>query len=187
MNKYYRNKKSKTKKVLLICGFCLILMTGALGSYKLLLKKDSSNSSSEQQPIDKKSIDFGSPSKEEKTATDANKENVAKQMEQDQLNTEGKKSVVPVITSPVPSPATNPKDLRISAYISGIFEDNGTCTATIKGSTTIIKSSKGFKNVSTTDCEPINISLAPGPWTINMSYDSINAKGQSSTITFGVN
>ncbi|MBX4197078.1 hypothetical protein KW801_00795 [Candidatus Saccharibacteria bacterium] len=71
----------------------------------------------------------------------------------------------------------------IRAYISGVLEDGGTCTATATapGQATVSASSTGFKNVSYTQCAPINWNLSSGDWTITLSYKSSSTTVSTST------
>jgi uncharacterized protein YxeA len=68
----------------------------------------------------------------------------------------------------------------VRAYLPGVFEDDGICTATVtKDGQTITKSSTGFKNVSYTQCAPIkwDSPLSAGMWNMVFSYKSVSAQG----------
>lgn len=68
----------------------------------------------------------------------------------------------------------------VRAYVSGVYEDGGICTATaVQGSQVVTRSSTGFKNVSYTQCPPIEWNLSSGTWTIKVTYKSTTAEGQS--------
>lgn len=85
---------------------------------------------------------------------------------------EGKKVVYPVITGA--------SHEEVNAYVSGIVEDGGTCTATAtKGSQTITGTSTGFANVSYTSCPPISLSLPAGKWSVVLNYSSATSEGKS--------
>ena len=84
-----------------------------------------------------------------------------------------KKTVYPVITSA--------SRTEVYAYVSGVLEDGGTCTATAtQGSQTKTASAAGFANVSYTSCKPIKISLPAGTWSVVVSYSSAGFEGKSS-------
>lgn len=93
-----------------------------------------------------------------------------------------KKSVTPTITNTTGS---------ISAYVMGVFEEGGTCTATfVKSGETLSKSSVGFQNASYTQCSPIPLEsgyLSKGTWTVTVSYSSAAAEGTSLSKNFEVN
>ncbi len=189
MRKYSNSTGSKknSRKALLISGVCLIVVVVAAGTYVYVHNKNQSKIKDTTGQINPDDINYSPPTETDKAEVDANKQNVSNQINNDnQAPASGQKQVTPVITSPVPSPGTNSTQTRVTAYIPGIFEDGGTCTATIKGAKTITQTSSGFKNVSTTDCEPMNISLTPGQWTITLSYSSATAKGQSNSVNFKV-
>lgn len=74
----------------------------------------------------------------------------------------------------------------INAYITGIFEEGGVCTATLtNGESTSTRSSTGFGNASYTQCAPIDLSgtgIAKG-WSATVTYESSTAKGTSEVVT----
>lgn len=94
----------------------------------------------------------------------------------------GKKTVTPVITSADKS--------EVRAYVPGIVEDGGTCTATFThGQDTVNASSKAFSNVSYTSCKPITLNgplNISGKWTVVVSYSSVTSEGKSEPFTFEV-
>lgn len=97
-----------------------------------------------------------------------------------QTTASGKRQVVPIITSV--------DSLRLSAYVPGVFEEGGTCTAVFtQGSTRVTRQSAGFQNASYTQCAPITPSLPnKGFWSVYVTYSSTTAEGQSKPQTFEV-
>ena len=97
-------------------------------------------------------------------------------------NPGSKKQVTPVIT--------NASQEQINAYVPGVFEEGGSCTATLtKGNKTVTKTSTGFQNVSYTSCAPINISgqlTERGTWSLVLSYNSTTAEGKSAAASLEV-
>lgn len=86
-----------------------------------------------------------------------------------------KKKVSPIITSA--------DKQSVYAYVPGIVEDGGTCTATYShGQDKVTASSQAFSNVSYTSCKrialdgPLNIS---GTWSVVVSYSSSTSEGNS--------
>jgi hypothetical protein len=79
---------------------------------------------------------------------------------------------------------TEATNTEVRGYISGVLEDNGTCTATAtkQGRQTATATSTGFMNVSYTQCAPISwgTTLASGQWTITVSYKSSSTAASSS-------
>jgi hypothetical protein len=72
----------------------------------------------------------------------------------------------------------------VKSYVSGVFEDGGSCTATASnGSQTASGSSTGFQNVSYTQCPPIswNSPLSAGKWTVTVNYKSATTQASHTT------
>lgn len=77
--------------------------------------------------------------------------------------------------------------IDIRAFIPDVIEGNGTCTATlILNGQVVTKSSKGFIDSTTSQCEPILIPVnefpATGTWDLTVSYASSGYKGTSSSM-----
>jgi hypothetical protein len=97
-------------------------------------------------------------------------------------SSDGKLVVAPVITSA--------DSTSVKAFIQGVVEDGGTCTAKLsQGATNLTFTSDGFVNASYTSCAPINITpaLSKGSWTVTVSYSSSKAAGTSKPQTIEVN
>lgn len=74
--------------------------------------------------------------------------------------------------------------VEIRAYISGVVEDRGTCTATLKqGSRTVVKTTTGAADATTSRCVPFRFPAsdlgASGTWSVTLSYGSDSAQGTS--------
>lgn len=133
---------------------------------------------------DGKKIKLAPPTKDEKQQVEDHKSDLAKQeAAANSSSSSGTKTSSVVITSPSSS---NPAGTGVRAYVNGVFEEGGTCTATAtQGSSTVAKSSTGFGNVSYTQCAPIDwdAPLGAGKWTISVSYKSAStSSSQSVTI-----
>ena len=126
----------------------------------------------------KETINFAPTSPVEQKETDDHKDELVK----DQPATtppagtsNGKKAVTPTIT--------NADSQSINSYVMGIFEEDGTCTATFtRNGTTRTKTSAGFGNVSYTQCAPMDLEsgfLSAGTWQVVVSYSSAKAEGAS--------
>lgn len=176
-----KSKKHTTKKKVLVSALLVFLLVGGgLGAYKFMHRNDVPVTTTERQPT----VNYSEATAAEKKEADANKERIVKETEEPAPSgtPSQKKAVIPTITQANPN--------NISSYVSGIFEEGGTCTATFtKGSTTLTKTSSGFQNVSYTQCAPINIEsgfLSPGSWSVKVSYSSDTAQGTSAPSTIGV-
>lgn len=127
-------------------------------------------------------VNLSPPTKAEKQESDQTKQRIVQQQVQPPTPapapTSQKKSVSVTIT--------NASSDTVTAYITGAFEDGGTCTATFtQGSSVVTRTSSGFKNVSYTQCTPITPNLPTGGnWSVKVSYDSDTASGTSAASTF---
>lgn len=178
------NKKSNIqyKKILLpsICIIILILVGGYI--YLRVYQKP-------KVQIDKntsgQTVNYEPARPAEKKETEANKDKIVEQQNAKNNQTTSstdKKTVKPTITN------TNGS---VNAYISGIFEEGGTCTAIFtKENVTLSKTSLGFQNVSYTQCAPMIIGsgfLSPGEWNIIVKYSSDKSEGTSDKQTMVIN
>lgn len=127
---------------------------------------------------DGKQVTLKQATQEEKQENEDNKQDIVKRNEQTNNSTDSsqKKSANLVVTS---------KDSNgVRAYINGIFEEGGTCTATATlGGATRTASAVGFQNVSYTQCAPLdwNTPLTAGTWNISIAYNSATAQANTST------
>jgi cytoskeletal protein RodZ len=131
-------------------------------------------------------IDASPATDEEKQASEQTKENIVQQSQQSSnpstTPSGNKKPVTPVITSASVS--------GVNAYVSGVFEEGGTCTFKFTlGQQSFSRTSSGFENATTTNCTPLVLSRSDfpssGSWKVNLSYSSNSAEGtsaQASTI-----
>jgi cytoskeletal protein RodZ len=168
MAKRKKSKLTKSSKRLLIVALVLLL---GLGAYALFHHKQNSPAkpaakSNNSSP--NSNINYGPPSDAEKQETQAHKEDLAQNPPVSPPTSSGKKAVTPVITST--------EGNQVYAYVPGVFEDGGTCTATF-GPQKLVKTSKGFANASYTSCTPI--SIPTGFSTVVVSYSSSSAEGNS--------
>jgi cytoskeletal protein RodZ len=171
MAKKRKNKLVKVSKPLLVLVLVLAL---SLGAYALLNHNhdDSTKPASKPSSSPNNNINYGPPSNAEKQETQAHKDALAQDSPPAPPPTSsGKKAVTPIITST--------EGNQIYAYVPGVFEDGGTCTATFTqgAQKPIVKTSKGFANATYTSCSPI--SGPAGTWTVVVSYSSSTAEGSS--------
>jgi hypothetical protein len=93
------------------------------------------------------------------------------------ISSNGKKQVTPVISYAGAD--------RLNAYVTGVLEDGGTCTATFtQGTSVVSRTSNGFSNVSYTQCAPITPNLPAGSWSVVVTYSSTTAEGTSQAQSF---
>ncbi len=175
-------KKLLTKKIIIITAIVLLAAGGVGYAYY----KNRHDDTPGQEPT----INYGPPTEEEKQQADDNKDQAVdrKQIDEQAKPADGsKKSVKPIITQA----QELDNRININAYIPGIFEDGGTCTASlVMGSSKVTATSSGFANVSNTNCTPINIPLGQfprsGDWNLTLDYNSGSAVGKSDSVVVKV-
>jgi Tfp pilus assembly protein PilX len=157
-------KKSKNKKLIFALTAIILLAITAFVVFKLVNKTSNPSKTADGQPVN-----LQPATATEKSETDARKEQLGNETSPTTpKNSASSKSSTLTITD------ANATSVR--AYVTGVFEDNGTCTAvaTSSGQNTVTKSSSGFQNVSYTQCAPINWDspLPAGSWQISVTYKS---------------
>lgn len=168
-----KKPRSKKKIALLVAAAVVLLVGGAFAGW-YMLKSD--------EPAAPPGVKLEPATKEEKSETDAHKDALVKQQQDQSANDSsspsGKKQVSVIIT--------NASADSVNAYISGVFEEGGTCSATFtQGGTTVTRTSVGFANVSYTQCAPITPDLPnSNGWSVVVSYTSPAAEGRSETLAF---
>lgn len=115
---------------------------------------------------------------QEKKEVNQNKAKIVQEQQSSNTTTTGKKQVSITITSASSS--------SVNAYVTGVFEDNGMCSATFtQGTTAITRTSSGFSNVSYTQCTPITPNLPNNDgWSVVVKYSSDAAEGTSQAQSF---
>jgi len=162
---------TSTRLLAVVMGAIIVLSAGAF----VWAKYDNNQSgleepaeSSDTSPDGSNSVNLNPPTDEEISETEQHKQQLA----QNDNQSSGTASVV----------ITEASGSVVRAYVSGVFEDGGTCTATAtQDSQTKSGASTGFKNVSYTQCPPIYWNLPPGSWTVTVEYKSDSTSGKQTT------
>ncbi len=171
-----QRKISSRKKYLsnpMLIALVLVLVAGA-GAY--LYKSKIAKPKNQPDPA-KSNVNYSPPTEEEKNpARD-------QPVKPEQISTpEGPKNkVIPSITS------ADKQEVR--AFVAGINEEGGTCTATVTmGSQSVTATSQGFSNVNYTSCPAMKFSspLKAGKWSVTVSYRSATSEGSSEPFSFEV-
>lgn len=180
------NTPSKNKKRLLVLLVFVLLIAGASG-YILWQKRQSSDVA--DSPAPPGTIKYEPATEQEKQETERHKDQlVENQKKAEQENAgrpaDGKKAVTPVITLA----QYGGGNATIQAYVPNIYEEGGSCTATLKnGGKTVTKQSSAFPNATTTDCQHLTIPRADfpmaGKWTVSITYTSAISEGTSNQNT----
>ena len=123
---------------------------------------------------DGKKVNLSPPTTNDKQSNDANKEAI--------VNRDNNLSNPSQPTIPASVIITEATSTSVKAYVQGVYEDGGNCSATAtQGTQVITAASIGFKNVSYTQCAPLNWqrALGAGTWSIKLTYKSGDAEASA--------
>lgn len=175
-------QRQRNKKSLL----ATILISGAIGVLFFLiwffLFRITGSRSSTQTPRPVNSVDYSSPTKQEQSAG-----NDQKQVNVKKAETEAGQTNISTANVEI-SYATQYNDtVEVRGFVSNVYE-NGTCTAVFSrsGSTSVSTASVAFKDASSTQCgandTPRSKFDVPGIWKVVLTYTSASGvTGSSST------
>ncbi len=83
--------------------------------------------------------------------------------------------------------------VKVSSYVTGVFEDGGTCTLTLsKDGSNVTRTQTGIADATHTTCPTFSIDnnghgvMSAGTWSAVVSYKSTNHSGTSAAKTFEV-
>jgi hypothetical protein len=175
-------KSKKNEKYLII--FSILIVAALLFFLGLFFYKNNSRKQKTTEILP--TINYEPATDEEKKQAEDTKNKIVKQQEaqQDKPTSPSaqKTSVKPTITSTTGS---------VNAYVNGIFEEGGVCTATFtKNESVLSKTSAGFQNASYTQCAPMNLEsgfLSSGRWSVTVRYSSDTSEGTSESQIIEVN
>lgn len=176
----YSSTSRRRKLLPVILGLVVIVVGASFLLYNLLNK---AADKSVVMPETDNSVDLSAPTEEELKETENHKQSLSNDKQNSDSGGQMSSGVTPIITSADQS--------TVRAFISGISEDGGVCTATFsQGVNTFSKQSSGFRDVNSTVCEPINLVRADfvtaGEWTVTLSYRSSLVEGKSQEVKFNV-
>lgn len=172
-NKYLK-KHRNVAIILFVVAICVVC--------GFILYARNTNDTLQTTPSGQK-INLNDPTKEEKdTGNKIKSEIVDKEASQNntsKVSASGKNSVMPTITY---ADQYSGK-VEVGAFISGIFEDGGTCTLRLQKEgavqTTSVSAIKGATSVNCPVMLVDRSSLSPGIWSATVSYSSQSSEGQS--------
>jgi hypothetical protein len=169
-------KKHSTNKKFIILVAAVIVV--ALGGVGFAYKNSKHVDSSVRAP---NSVDYSGPTKQEATAGDAQKDaNKDREKIDTQTPATSQASVVLVDSTQYDN------TVEIRGYVSNVYEDGGTCTATLtNGTAKVTKTSTAFKDATTTQCGAIDIARSEfstaGTWNLTLVYSSPTSTGQATS------
>ena len=180
-NTHTRQQKRKISRKILLISIIIVVAVGFF-VYVAYAQQNKDNT----KP--RKPITYSGPTEQDKK--DAEDENspasTRENIESSNTNSTSasKKQVTPIITNA----SQSGQQVTINSYVSGIFEDGGTCVMkAAKGNNSFSRSVSAFADATTTSCSPLFIESSSfsekGDWTITISYSSKTAEGTSATKT----
>ncbi len=173
------NIKNKSKLTIIVFVVLIILSIGG-GAYSFQ-KMHTNNKPLPAPSTARSDPNLNPPTKEDQQRADKNKQDIINSTAVDtKPAVNGKTAVKPTITYA----ATYGDSVEVGAYVSGIFEDNGSCTATFSnGNTRLEKQVSAVKGSSVVNCPAMSLpssSFSPkGTWSVVVSYNSTAAVGES--------
>lgn len=129
-------------------------------------------------------VNLSPPTKEDAQRVDATKQAIVDRDKQNASSSSqtqnGKKLVKPTITYA----GQYYGSVEVGGYVSGIFEEGGTCTATFtNGSNNFSKDASAVRNANSVSCPTISVpanQFSPkGAWSVVLGYSSTTASGNS--------
>jgi len=161
---------------LIIIGVLLLAAIGGIAWTRHHKSSNQANAGQAAPSAGTSKVNLQPPTTQDKQETQNHKDQLAQTPPAAPTDSStGKKIVSPIIT--------HADKYGTNAYVTGVFEDGGTCTATYtKDSQNITATSQGSENSNYTSCGPMKL---PGPlningtWTVVVSYSSTDAQGKS--------
>ncbi len=175
----------KSKKIFIISLVAVLLIVGGVIGYLTYAKQASMwpFTSSTQENSQSTSSSSDNDSKDTNTTDTtygSDKNNTPSNNETKPDTSNNKQSVAVSITSAGIIGDT----VEVRAYVEGIIEGGGTCTATLTmdGSAPVTGTSEAFVNATSTQCRPIEIAksnVKSGKWNVVVEYTSSTSTGKS--------
>jgi hypothetical protein len=175
-------KSTKSKAILLVV-LVFLLGASAWAINNISNSGNPKNTNTGGQTPNGASPNLNPATAQEKAANDAHKDALIQQQNSPgsaKGNDSGKSAVI-----------TSADNSAVRALVSGVVEDNGTCTFVFtQGSNTITKTSAGVANASTTICALLSPApssfLGKGGWNVALNYTSSTSSVKSSAYSFEV-
>lgn len=183
-----KNRRSPSKKIIIILAIILIGIAAAGSYFAINHNKSDSKNNNNPEPA----VNLNPPTEDEQKAADTVKEKVIEQQktESSQPPQTNSPNTVKPVKPQITYAGQYGDQIEVGGYVSGIFEDGGTCTLTLVGNnatrSATVTSSKGANSV---DCPVMAIKrseLSPGKWTATVTYKSNTASGTSDARAFEV-
>ena len=180
-----KTKRLSKKSLLIVLATTLVVAGGAFALLKTTPDKPVTATTGSD------GINYGPATSAEKKEAEQNKKQVEQRVAiQNQApgnNNSKQRTVQPVI---VDANQYN-EVIEVSAYVPGVVESGGTCTATLQsGDSRIIRAVPGVADATTTRCPIFSIKRSElptgGSWKATVSYTSVAAAGTSEPRMFGV-
>lgn len=184
--------KKQSKKIILFGAVAVVLaaITGASIVAILQNQRNDVSKPASDTSEQKDTINLDPPTKEDVKRVDDNKQSIIDREQQQATpppTSTGKKTVIPTITYA----GQYGQAIEVGAYVTGIFEEGGSCTATFsKGSISFSKSVAAVRSANAVDCPVMSANASEfsqkGSWSVTVTYSSPTATGVSEAKTVEV-
>lgn len=166
--------KNMNKKRIITLVSLLIVLSAVIGSY---LYYQNFISRGETLP----NVNYSPATNEDKSRIDDTKQQA---IDRQNIEKENESNSLQAVSPSITYAGQYGDSIEIGAYVEGVFEDGGTCTATMKkDGVTVSKTVTAEKNVRSMDCPvmifPKSELRSNGTWTVTVSYKSDSAEGKS--------
>jgi len=186
-----KNNPENKKKLFLVAVALVLVLAAGGGVYALQRRSDKAATvpPPAAPAVAPNTVNNAPATAAEKKAAEDNKDRLIQEIKDQANGTPTSQTVAPVITEL--RQGASGADVSVNAYVSGVFEDGGTCTVTAtQGTDSITATSQAFANATTTDCAPITIARSKfgktGDWSFVVSYNSDTSKGQTKASVLSV-
>lgn len=186
---YHKNKKVKHlfSKITLTVVVVTLLVVGVVAWRTFANNKSANTIETATETTNDESINYSPPTDEEKQSAEEHKKSIAEQLQSTtQTNSNNQSSTKKQVVVDITSWGTEGSNFEVSAFVSDIIEDGGTCKLTLtQGAKTVTASSKGSADAKKTICivKIAKSKLSSGMWSGIMSYSSTKAQGTSDKVS----
>lgn len=183
------NKIKKLNKWLVISTVLIIILVSCF-VYFLVIHKKNTSSNGGKTWGQQGSINYGPPTSQEIKDSQNIKENIdnsSQNSTNNNSNSDNKRKVTPIISYA----EQYGKNIEVSSYVSGVFEDGGQCSIKLTLNDKVVsRTVTGVKDATTTRCPTVSIPITEftnsGTWNLKVSYESSTSSGVSKDTNIGV-
>lgn len=181
--------KKLNKKLLLVTLTILLVIGGA--SYLLLKKNNNNSQQTAQSSATEEALNLNPPTAEDAQQVDENKQRIINEQENAATQPPPPAGTKKNVTPNISFAEQNGSTIEVGSFVSGIFENGGTCTAKFsRGSLSVAKTVAATPEGNSVYCPLFSVPTSEfsqkGEWSVVVSYSSAAASGSSEARKFEV-